>query len=101
MPFILYINDLETGLKLSSSKSSDDTMVGGGALTTPDYEATQIDPDQIIQWPEKWEMVFNVYKCIAVHYESRKSNKMYSMSKNQHGRSCTKTRILESPSAVT
>lgn len=43
--FIIYINDLEAGLKSSLSKFADDTKVGGRALTTADCEIIQKDLD--------------------------------------------------------
>ncbi len=47
--FIIYMNDLETGLKPSLSKFADDTKVGGRALTTAECEGIQKDLDQPIQ----------------------------------------------------
>ncbi len=35
---LIYINDLETGLKSSISKFADDTKVGGKALTIGDWK---------------------------------------------------------------
>ncbi len=45
--FIIYINDLELGLKSTLSKFADDTKVDGKALTTADCEVIQRDLDLI------------------------------------------------------
>ena len=77
--FIIYINDLEVGLKSSISKFADDTKVGGKALTTADCEIIQNDINQIIKWSEKWQMSFNPDKCKVMHVGSRNSNFSYKM----------------------
>ncbi len=74
---IIYINDLELGLKLS--KFANDTKVGGKALTTADCEIIQRDLDQITPWSEKWQMSFNTTKCQVTHSGSRNSNHTYYM----------------------
>ncbi len=80
--FIIYINDLEAGLKPSLSKFADDTKDGGRALTTAECEVIQKDLDQIIQWSKKWQMTFNVDKCKVMHFGSRNSNHTYYMRGN-------------------
>ncbi len=47
---IIYINDLELGLKSTLSKFADDINVGGKDLTTADCEIIQRSLDQITQW---------------------------------------------------
>jgi ribonuclease P/MRP protein subunit RPP40 len=78
--FIIYINDLETGLKSSISKFADDTKVGGKALTTKDCEKIQRDLDLISQWSEKWQMPFNVDKCKVMHVGPNNCNYDYIMN---------------------
>ena len=77
--FILYINDLGTGLSTFISKFADDTKVGGKALTTADCEIIQKDLDSITQWSEKWQMPFNHDKCKVMHIGSSNSEYAYNM----------------------
>lgn len=51
--FMIYINNLESGLKCFISISADDTKVRGKALTTADCELVQKELVQMIQWSEK------------------------------------------------
>ncbi len=51
----------------------------GKALTTADYENTQRELDQIVQWFEKWQMPFNVDKCEAMYISFRNCNHSYNM----------------------
>ena len=78
--FIIYINDLESGLKSTISKFADDTKVGGKALTKTDCEIIQKDLNHIIEWSEKWQMSFNVDKCKVMHIGSQNSNHTYIMN---------------------
>ena len=71
--FLIYINDLETGLQSTISKFADDTKVGGRALTWRECEAIQNDLDKIIQWSEQWQMPFNLDKCKVMHFGTRNS----------------------------
>ncbi len=80
--FIIYINDLEAGLKSSLSKFADDNNVGGRALTSAECEIIQKDLGQIIQWSEKWPMTFSVDKCKFIPFGSRNSNRTYYMCGN-------------------
>ena len=78
--FIVYINDLEIGLKSTVSKFADDTKVGGKVLTTADCENIQRDLDRIVQWSEKWQMPFNVDKCKVMHVGPRNIKHTYNMA---------------------
>ncbi len=77
--FIIYINDLENGLKSSISKFDDDTKVGGKAITISDCEIIQNDHENIVQWSEKWQMPLNVDKCKVMHFGHRNCKNSYNM----------------------
>ncbi len=77
--FIIYINNLELGLKSTLSKFADDTKVGGKVLTRANCEIIQRDLDLITQWSEKWQMSFNTTIYQVMHLRSRNSNHTYYM----------------------
>lgn len=60
---VVYVSEMENGLKFSKSKFSDDTNVGGKAFTAAGCENIQNDTDRIAQWTEKRQMAFNLDKC--------------------------------------
>ena len=61
--FIIYINDLETGISSDIGKFADDTKIGRPVKTLEDARILQGDLDRIYDWSEKWLMKFNVSKC--------------------------------------
>ena len=77
--FLIYINDLETGLRSTISKFADDTKVGRRALTRKECEAIQNDLSKIIQCSEQWQIPFNLEKCKIMHFGTVNSNYMYKM----------------------
>ena len=61
--FIIYINDLETGISSDISKFADDTKIGRQVRNIHDVRLLQEDLDRLHDWSEKWDMQFNVNKC--------------------------------------
>ena len=61
--FIIYINDIDTGLNNNISKFADDTKIGKAVITENDRISLQEDLNKIIEWSEKWQMPFNINKC--------------------------------------
>ena len=61
--FIIYINDLETGISSDISKFADDTKIGRPVKNIHDARMLQEDLNRLHDWSEKWEMKFNVNKC--------------------------------------
>ncbi len=61
--FIIFLNDIESGLTPTISKFVDDTKVGGKVLTKIVWKITQRDLNHIIEWLEKQQMSFNVDRC--------------------------------------
>lgn len=57
--------------------------MGGRALITKDLQTMQKDLDKIIQWFDKWQMFFNIYKCIVKHFGTRIKKHTYTMRNEQ------------------
>ena len=78
--FLIYINDLDCGLKSKIAKFADDTKLGGKANNLVDCENIQSDLDRLTQWSEKWQMKFNTDKCKVMHIGSQNIKYDYKMN---------------------
>jgi hypothetical protein len=65
--FLIYINDLDSGLVSKISKFADDTKLGANAADPDAVRNLQLDLDKIGEWSEKWLMPFNTDKCKVMH----------------------------------
>ena len=65
--FIIYINDLDTGISSNISKFADDTKIGRQISTPRDSEILQKELDILHEWVNKWQMNFNTSKCSILH----------------------------------
>ena len=74
--FLVYINDLEDGIKSSILKFADDTKMFRKISNTGDTRQLQEDLDVLIQWSKKWQMLFNVEKCKVMHIGNPKDPKV-------------------------
>ena len=61
--FIIYINDLDSGISSEVSKFADDTKVGKIIRTDQDARELQGDLDRFYDMARKWQMEFNIGKC--------------------------------------
>ena len=66
--FIIYINDLETGINSDISKFADDTKIGRPIKNIDDARMLQDYLNRLYEWSEKWQMQFNVnnYSIMSV-----------------------------------
>ncbi len=64
--FIIYINDLDSGISSEVSKFADDTKVGRVIRTDYDASELQGDLDRLNEWARKWQMEFKIGKCVGV-----------------------------------
>ena len=67
MLFIIYINDLDTGISSNISKFADDTEIGRQISTPRDSDILQRELDILHEWANKWQMDFNTSKCSILH----------------------------------
>ena len=61
--FIIYINDLDTGISSDVSKFADDTKIGRVIESDQDASILQGELNRLYDWADKWQMEFNVGKC--------------------------------------
>ena len=62
--FLVYINDLEEGVTGSILKFADDTKLFRKTKEIGDNFFLQDDIDKLVKWSEKWQMLFNLGKCL-------------------------------------
>lgn len=77
--FLIYINDIDSGVSSKISKFADDTKLGGKALTIGDCEDIQKDLDNLSAWSEKWLLKFNKDKCKVMHVGSQNLKHNYKL----------------------
>jgi len=65
--FLIYINDLDSGIKNWILKFADDTRIFGAIKNTDDQCMMQKDLNTLLQWTKEWQMLFNVEKCKVMH----------------------------------
>ena len=80
--FLVYINDLDTGLINELLKFADDTKVFGKVTDGSAKESIQEDLNRLVNWADRWTMEFNVKKRKLVHVGKDKVNFRYTMKGN-------------------
>ena len=78
--FLVFINDLNTGLNSDASIFADDTKIGRCIENEKDCGQLQIDINRIVDWCSEWKMELNAEKCHIMHFG--KTNKRYTYEMN-------------------
>ena len=66
--FLIYINDLDDSITSNVLKcTADDTKLFRKVNTDGDKQHLQNDLDRLVEWSEKWQMLFNFGKCKCLH----------------------------------
>ena len=68
--FLIYMNDLDSGLISKILKFADDTKLGIDAADPEAVVRLRDDLAKIGEWSEKWQMPFNNGKCHVLHVGS-------------------------------
>ena len=86
--FLIYINDLEDGISSKVLKFADDTKVFRKVTNDTDKQSLQDDLNKLVKWSEKWQMLFNFWKCKCILYTYRtwKMDEEYKMGDAVLGR---------------
>ena len=77
--FIIYINDLDSGLSSKVYKFADDTKLAARVGDCNGSFKLQRDIDKLISWADKWQMEFNIEKCKVLHVGRTNRHFSYSM----------------------
>ena len=77
--FLIYINDLDDDITSEVLKFADDTKVFRKIKSDADRQHLQDDLNKLIEWSEKWQMLFNFGKCKCLHTGHGNENAQYTM----------------------
>ena len=80
--FLVFINDLDIGIRSDIWKFADDTKILGVVEDVGSADLLQRDMDRLMDWSSTWQMQFNEKKCKVMHIGRR--NKMFQYSMRQH-----------------
>ena len=78
--FIIYINDLDTGISSNISKFADDTKIGRQINSGQDANALHEDLNKLQGWSEKWQIKFNTSKCSVLNIGRTNTVNVYSLN---------------------
>ena len=79
LPFIIYINDLDNGVKSRLSKFADDTKLGGKVDSRGGGDQIQESIDTCLDRAKDWQMEFNLSKCKVLGMGKNNENRDYRM----------------------
>ena len=79
MLFTIYINDIDESLNSDISKFADDTKIGKVVNDEKDAAELQNDLQILYEWSVKWQMEFNLNKCVCVHVGKKNKLLKYSL----------------------
>ena len=77
--FLIYINDLEDDISSKALKFADDTKVFRKVTNVTNKQSLHDDPDKLVKWSEKWQMLFNFKKCKCIHIGYGNMDEEYKM----------------------
>ncbi len=77
--FIIYSNDVDLGTNNLISKFADDTKIDNLVLSDEDRQSLQEDLHKVSVWSDRWEMPFNVDKCLILQAGTRNKKFDYEM----------------------
>ena len=77
--FLIYINDLDDDITSKVLKFADDTKVFRKIKSDADRRHLQDDLIKLIEWSEKWQMLFNFGKCKCLHTGHGNEDAQYTM----------------------
>ena len=79
--FVIFINDLDEGVRNHILKFADDTKLFSQVSTYEDAEKLQNDLSTLNEWSNEWSMLFNAEKCKCIHYGYNNKQYDYFMEK--------------------
>jgi ribonucleases P/MRP protein subunit RPP40 len=86
--FIIFINDLDLSVSELELllKFADDTKVSRVIKDDTDRRGLQLALDRLIDWSERWGMIFNVNKCKVMHIGRNNQQSDYTMNNTTLGK---------------
>lgn len=76
--FLIYINDLPTGISSNLRLFADDCIIYRSIKSTEDHLVLQNDLILIAKWCDKWQMSLNSTKCKVITFSRKRINSDFS-----------------------
>jgi len=86
--FVLYINDLPSGLASTVRLFADDTMCHNEIAVQADQHQLQEDLTKLASWEERWCMSFHPEKCTTMHMTRRRTTLQETYTLHGHHLQC-------------
>ena len=77
--FVIYLNDLGSDLVTNTGKFADDTKMYKNVNCTEDAEILRNNLSMLDEWSKKWQMQFNVEKCVVMHMGRKNKQNEYML----------------------
>ena len=79
--FLLYINDINENIQSSIRLFADDSIIYRKINSNIDHQILQTDLMQLEKWSDKWQMQFNISKCVhlPITNKTKHSSHQYSL----------------------
>ena len=81
--FLIYINDLDSGISSDVSKFADDTKIGKLIRSDSDVIDLQADLDKMSEWTNRWQMEFNITKCKVLSVGRGNPHNRYTLNNEE------------------
>ena len=77
--FLVYINDIDSGIVNRLFKFADDTKLVGTVYSEEEIEQFRLDIKRLYDWSVDWQMRFNTDKCKTLHFGYANVRTVYSL----------------------
>ena len=79
--FLPYINDINENVQSSIRLFADDSIIYRKINSNIDHQILQTDLTQLEKWSDKWQMQFNISKCVhlPITNKTKPSSHQYSL----------------------
>ena len=78
--FLVYINDLQSTAVSRLYLYADDTKMFRRIVSMNDCQVLQADLDVLCEWSRKWQLNFNVKKCLVIQFGCGNIESSYTMN---------------------
>ena len=99
--FLLYVNDMPTGIGSSIKVFADDTKIYRAVTNKQDCQELQKDLTRLEEWAKDWLLTFNASKCKVMHCGSSNRQYNYYMNTKTGGTTALQKTMKEKDLGVT
>ena len=85
MLFLIFANGVDSDIKSILLKFADDAKVFAKVNSDADSKQLQDDMNKLWEWAKRWQMEFNVDRCVTMHIGCGNSKFQYSMQGRKVG----------------